>query len=65
MEGTQESALPRSTTPAWVRTVDGWERPSAWLATAPNVPRLHPVVVAAGQGLASVLALVAFRREDE
>ena len=65
MEGTLESARPRSLAPAWVRTADGWERPNAWLATAPDVPRLHPAIVAAGQGLASLLALVAFRREEE
>jgi hypothetical protein len=65
MESTPESARPISSTPAWVRTVDGWERPSTWLATTPNVPLLHPVIVAAGQGLASILALAAFNREDE
>src|SRR5436190_20113967 len=32
----------------WVRTVDGWERPELWNAPALYVPRLHPLVVAAG-----------------
>jgi hypothetical protein len=43
----------------WVRTVDGWERPELWNAPALYVPRLHPLVVAAGQGLVSVMGLVA------
>jgi hypothetical protein len=42
----------------WVRTVDGWERTDLWRAPNPFVPQLHPLVVAAGQGLLSVLALV-------
>jgi hypothetical protein len=46
----------------WVRTVDGWERPALWNAPGPHSPRLHPLVVAAGQGLVSVMALVACRR---
>ena len=47
-------------TPAgqWVRTVDGWERTELWHARDLHVPRLHPLVVAAGQGLVSVTALV-------
>ena len=52
-------------TPArqWVRTVDGWERPEMWHAPDLYVPRLHPLVVAAGQGLVSVLGLVACARQ--
>jgi hypothetical protein len=49
----------------WVRTVDGWERPAWWEVSPIETPHLHPLVVATGQGLVSVLALVAFRREDE
>jgi hypothetical protein len=48
----------------WVRTVDGWERADSWYLEAVGRPTLHPLVVAAGQGLASVLALVAFGREE-
>jgi hypothetical protein len=48
----------------WVRTVDGWERPDSWFIVAARPPRLHPLVVAAGQGLASLLALAAFRRDE-
>lgn len=44
----------------WVRTVDGWERTDLWRAADLYRPRLHPLVVAAGQGLVSVLGLVAF-----
>ena len=47
----------------WVRTVDGWERPEVWALEAVGRPALHPLVVAAGQGLLSVLGLVVFRRE--
>ncbi len=42
----------------WVRTVDGWERTDRWHAPDLHVPRLHPLVVAAGQGLVSVVGLV-------
>jgi hypothetical protein len=49
----------------WVRTVDGWERPDSWYL-APVGPRgLHPLVVAAGQGLVSVVGLVVFGRDEE
>src|SRR5262245_53688704 len=44
----------------WVRTVDGWERTDAWQAAVVGPPTLHPLVVAAGQGMLSVFALVAF-----
>ena len=43
----------------WVRTVNGWERMETWNAPDLYVPRLHPLVVAAGQGLVSVMGLVA------
>jgi len=48
----------------WVRTAVGWERAGAWNVASVSVPRLHPLVVAAGQGLVSVLGLVAFRRDE-
>ncbi len=48
----------------WVRTTDGWERSGSWNIAAVSRPRLHPLVVATGQGLASVLALIAFRRDQ-
>ena len=46
----------------WVRTVDGWERPASWNLEPVTQRSLHPLVVAAGQGLLSVLGLVAFQR---
>jgi len=49
---------------AWVRTVDGWERPALWYATPAPPPQLHPMVLAAGQGLASILALAVFSRHE-
>lgn len=48
----------------WVRTADGWERTEPWYQPTLSEPRLHPLVVAAGEGLFSALALVAFRRVD-
>lgn len=49
----------------WVRTVDGWERSDRWYADRRTPPRLHPLVVATGQVLLSVLALVACQREPK
>ncbi len=46
----------------WVRTVEGWERTDAWFAQQAEPVKLHPLVVAAGQGLLSVLALAALQR---
>lgn len=46
----------------WVRTVDGWERTEAWFVPGIRPIKLHPLVVAAGQGMLSVLALAAFQR---
>lgn len=56
--GAREADRP-ATASTWVRTVDGWERPDLWVATTAWEPGIHPLVVAAGQGLASVMALVA------
>jgi hypothetical protein len=44
----------------WVRTADGWERKKAWHVDVVPPPPLHPLIVAAGEGLISVFALVAF-----
>jgi hypothetical protein len=46
----------------WVRTASGWERPSDWSTPGGLYePALHPLVLASGQLLVSVLALVAFQ----
>lgn len=48
--------------PAWVRTVDGWE-PSSALTTTPATepsPAVHPALVAGFQLGASVFVLLAF-----
>ncbi len=42
----------------WVRAVEGWERPEAWAVAPPSQPALHPLVLAAGQLLASLLGLM-------
>ena len=41
----------------WVRTTDGWERASNWTPSLAAPPAVHPVVIAAGQLLFSLLAL--------
>jgi hypothetical protein len=46
-----------------VRTADGWENPQNWRLETASPPRVHPFVVAAGQGLVSIFALVAFQGE--
>jgi hypothetical protein len=57
------SAKPQAAV-AWVRTADGWERPDCWNLETVTRPGLHPLVVAAGQGLLSVFGLVLFRRDE-
>ena len=42
-----------------VRTTDGWESPQNWRIESASPPRVHPLVVAVGQGLVSIFALVA------
>ena len=42
----------------WVRTVDGWERPSSWRITSPEPMALHPLVVASFELFTGLLALV-------
>ena len=55
--------MPVSPAATWVRTAAGWER-SDWRLAVPAERRIvHPLVVTAGQGLVSVLALVALERE--
>lgn len=49
----------------WVRTVHGWERTDAWFTPEVSPLRLHPLVVATGQALLSVLALAAYATEQE
>lgn len=49
---------------SWVRTVDGWQHAGEWRPTIVPPPRLDPLVVASGQALFSVLALVAFCGES-
>jgi hypothetical protein len=65
VEGTAEGRP--SSTPAarqWVRTANGWERFDSWHVEKTHAPRLHPLVLAAGQGLVSVLGLAVFRRDE-
>ena len=65
MEGTPNKAPRPTDALEWVRTADGWQRPGALFSAPAHRPQLHPIVVAAGQGLASILALVAFSRDED
>ena len=56
-------ATPVAPASNWVRTADGWERPASWQSDAPPAPEVHPLLLATGQTLASVLALVAFQAD--
>jgi hypothetical protein len=48
----------------WVRTADGWELLGSWLHTVPVGPKLNPLLVAAGQILGCLYALLAFSTES-
>lgn len=65
VEGTSPEAVNGKPPLDWVRTTTGWERPATWFSEPPTPPTLHPLVVAAGQGLGSILALAAFSREPK
>ena len=66
VKGTTSRNGPYSQVGVWVRTADGWERSDSWqYGNAGGPPRLHPLVVAAGQGLVSLLGLVAFGRDED
>jgi len=43
----------------WVRTADGWEQSGNWTPSLAAPPAVHPLVIAAGQLLVSMLALAA------
>ena len=48
----------------WVRTRDGWEPRIGWEPPPPLYePTVHPIVVASGQILISLIALIAFSTE--
>ena len=47
----------------WVRTADGWELLGSWLHTVPVGPKLNPLLVAGGQILGCLYALLAFSSE--
>jgi len=46
----------------WVRTTRGWESLDTWQISSPSRITLHPGIVAAGQLLGSLLALLALTR---
>ncbi|MFO0790630.1 MAG: hypothetical protein U0805_14335 [Pirellulales bacterium] len=60
------SASDPATPPAltWIRTADGWERYGTWNLPAPQRPTLHPGIVAVGQVLVSMWALIVFHRDE-
>jgi len=47
----------------WVRTAQGWERTSAWTSRQTLPVSVHPLVVAAGQAMLSILALAYFAED--
>jgi len=59
IEGSRNDVPPPPTGIDWVRTLDGWERPNDWQPSLAGPPAVHPLVVATGQLLLSVFALVA------
>ena len=65
VQGSASANSPSRPPLVWIRTADGWEHSGSWNMATVSLPTLHPLVVAAGQGFASVLALVAFRRDDQ
>jgi hypothetical protein len=48
----------------WVRTADGWERAHNWKPSLAAPPAIHPLVIASGQLLVSMLALTAAKRPE-
>jgi hypothetical protein len=65
MEGPAPTRVSVENSLTWVRTVDGWEPADRWQVDAAPPPRLHPLVVACGQGLVSLFALVAFQGDSK
>ncbi len=59
IEGRSADTHPSAANADWVRTVDGWERPNDWQPSLAGPPAVHPLVVATGQMLLAVFALVA------
>ncbi len=59
IEGRSADATAPESEVEWVRTVDGWEQPHHWASSLAEPPALHPLVVAVGQTLVSLFALVA------
>jgi hypothetical protein len=65
VEGVSARSSTADFTMPWVRTVDGWERQGSWTVSAVGPPAVNPLVVAAGQTLASILALAFFQRDSQ
>ena len=59
IEGRSADVHPPAASVDWVRTIDGWERPRVWQLSPAVPPAVHPLVVASGQLLLSLFALVA------
>jgi hypothetical protein len=60
LEPVTDNQLSGEVSTQWVRTSDGWQRSDALVAKSSGwTPRLHPLVVAAGQALFAIFALVA------
>lgn len=61
---TSDRLEPAPPTLEWVRTRDGWQRPSEWIPPIPTSRTVSPWVAGAFIGLAAVLALVACPSPD-
>lgn len=59
IEGRDAQVISSDLSDNWVRTADGWERSSNWTPSLAEPPAVHPLVIAAGQLLVSMLALAA------
>jgi hypothetical protein len=64
MEGFSAASPGVEVSTPWVRTADGWERHGSWTVSSVGPPSVHPLVVAAGQTLASIFALALFQRDE-
>jgi hypothetical protein len=61
--GSQPAPADAALDSPWRRTVQGWESIDRWTMPARSaVPPIHPLTLAAGQGLAAALVLVGSRR---
>jgi hypothetical protein len=59
-EAASSQATSAAVSTSWIRTATGWEKSGTWTTAATLRPALHPLVVASGEMLASILGMAAF-----